>query len=167
MSTPTPARALADISAGTITATVWINASPERVFDSLTTEEVAAWWGSADTYRVSRWTGDLVPGGAWRSEGVSQGGGSFSVYGEFLTIARPHTLTLTWNHDWDDSPATTVTYRLEARDGGTLVNVFHEGFGDSVASCEGHAQGWERVLGWLQLHASGAAARPVAAVPAA
>jgi uncharacterized protein YndB with AHSA1/START domain len=163
MTTTTAARALADVNAGTITATVWIDAKPERVFSALASQEVAAWWGSAETYRVTNWVGDLVSGGAWRSEGVSLDGGTFSVYGVFLEIDPPHKLALTWNHDWDDSPQTQVSYQLDAQNGGTLVKVYHSGFGDNRVSCEDHARGWERVLEWLRHYADSTPA-PVAPV---
>ena len=34
-------------------------------------------------------------------------------------------------------------------EGGTRLTMRHDGFGDRVESCAGHAEGWERVLGWL------------------
>ena len=56
---------------------------------------------------------------------------------------------LTWRAPWDGDQATTVTYTLEAVDGGTRLTLRHEGFGARQDSCRDHGQGWERVLGWL------------------
>jgi uncharacterized protein YndB with AHSA1/START domain len=67
------ARAVADVAAGIILASVEIEAPVERVFAALGTGEVAEWWGSPETYRVTRWTADLRPGGAWRREGLGSG----------------------------------------------------------------------------------------------
>jgi uncharacterized protein YndB with AHSA1/START domain len=145
------ARAVADISQGLILASVEIAAPPERVFAAISSAEVAAWWGSADTYRVTRWTGDLRPGGTWRSEGVSADGKPFSVGGEFLEIDPPRLLVQTWKPDWDDIH-TKIRYQVDTIPGGSRVTVRHEGFGSATASCESHAQGWERVLGWLVAH---------------
>src|SRR6185295_8410074 len=57
----------------------------------------------------------------------------------------------------------TIRYQLDPIPNGTRVTVRHEGFGDRVQSCESHANGWERVLGWLAGYAGGgAAAQPPA-----
>jgi len=53
---------------------------------------------------------------------------------------------------------TTVSYLLEPIDGGTRVTVRHSGFTGRPESCDGHAEGWQRVLGWLAAHLSPAAA---------
>ena len=150
------ARAVADVSAGTVVATVEIEATPDRVFTALTTPEVAQWWGSAETYRIVRWTMDMRPGGAWRSEGTSADGKAFSVGGTVLEVARPHLLVHSWTYDWDGGGTTTVRYEIEPIGAtGSRVTVRHTGFGANAAACEGHASGWERVLGWLAAHVEG------------
>jgi len=63
-------RAIADVSAGTIFATVTIGVPPERVFHALTAEDqIPLWWGSDAMYRTTKHTADVRPGGAWYSEG--------------------------------------------------------------------------------------------------
>ncbi len=146
------ARAVADVASGMLLAAVEIKAAPERVFRALSSEEIVRWWGSADTYRTTRWTGELRVGGAWRAEGVGADGKPFSVGGEFVEIDPPRKLVQTWRADWDGGHTTTITYRLQPIAGGTRVTVRHEGFGDRVESCAGHAAGWERVLTWLAAH---------------
>jgi uncharacterized protein YndB with AHSA1/START domain len=144
------ARAVADLSRGEILASVEIAAPPERVFRALTTAEITEWWGSADSYRVTRFQADLRPGGAWRSDGVNQDGRPFSVHGEFLEIDPPRLLVQTWSYDWADAgPPTTIRYQIVPIPGGSRVTVRHEGFGDRAQACDDHALGWERVLGWL------------------
>jgi uncharacterized protein YndB with AHSA1/START domain len=148
------ARAIADVTQGTILATVDIAAPPERVFRALTTpEELVRWWGSEEAYRTTGWTADLRTGGKWRAEGRGADGNPFWVEGEFLEVDPPHKLVQTWKPQWDGGHATTITYRLEPTAEGTRVTVRHEGFGDRVESCRMHAEGWERVLGWLGDHA--------------
>ncbi|HZV64969.1 MAG TPA: SRPBCC domain-containing protein [Telluria sp.] len=149
MSMSANARALVDLNAGTIVATVTIDAPVERVYRALASQEVTKWWGADGSYRTTRWEADTRVGGAWRAEGTSVDRGTFSVYGEFLEVDPPHKLSLSWNHDWDDCPPTTVTYLLDAVDGGTKVTVHHTGFGTNKTSCQGHANGWEAVLQWL------------------
>lgn len=154
MNPPTrSARAIADVSEGTILAVVEIEVPPERVFRALTTpEELKQWWGSADLYRITESTMDLRVGGAWRSTGVGSDGTPFTVSGEFVEIDPPRRLVQTWKPDWDGGHVTTIRYQLEPIAGGTRVVVRHEGFGARAQSCQGHAQGWERVLGWLTQH---------------
>ena len=55
--------------------------------------------------------------------------------------------------------ATTTTYRLEPIEGGTRVTLRHEGFADRADSCRGHAEGWERVFGWLTKYLTAAEER--------
>lgn len=143
------ARAVADVSAGLLLASIEIKASPERVFRALASEEIAKWWGSPELYRVTRWSGDLKVGARFRSEGVGQDGAPFEVSGEFLEIDRPRKLVHTWQAQWVSGPATKVTYLLEPIDGGTRVTLRHEGFGDAAEACRSHANGWERVFTWL------------------
>ena len=54
------ARAVADVTAGTILAQVDISAPVERVFAALTRgDEIIKWWGSDDLYRT---TAPTAPG---------------------------------------------------------------------------------------------------------
>ena len=150
------ARALADLDAGTVLATVDIQVAPERVFHALTDpRELLNWWGSPDTYRADSWHADVRVGGAWRAEGKSVDGTPYAVAGEFLEIVPPRRLVQTWAHDWDAGhPITKVTYTLDAIPGGTRLTVRHEGFVRRAESCTSHANGWDRVLGWLVAHLS-------------
>jgi uncharacterized protein YndB with AHSA1/START domain/uncharacterized protein YciI len=147
------ARAVADVTGGSILASVEIAAPPERVFTALTSaDDVTKWWGSDDTYRTTEWTMKLEPGAKWRGAGKGADGAPFSVEGEVLEVDAPRKLVWTWRPAWDGGHTTTITYRLEPIDGGTRVVIKHEGFADRVESCRSHGEGWERVLGWLSIH---------------
>lgn len=148
------ARAVADVTSGMILASVEIAAPPERVFRAVSSDDITRWWGSADMYRTTKWSGDLRVGGAWVAEGVGADGTEFSVRGEYVEIDPPRKLVQTWRAAWDGDHTTTITYRFEPIEGGTRVTVRHEGFAERFDSCRGHANGWERVLGWLTLHFS-------------
>lgn len=144
------ARAIADVGGGAILASVEIAAAPERIYRALTSpDEILKWWGADDQYWTTGWTSDLRPGGRWRAEGKGADGHAFSVEGEYLELDPPRKIVCTWKAAWDDNQVTTITYRIEPIDGGARVVVRHEGFGARADSCRGHAQGWERVLGWL------------------
>jgi uncharacterized protein YndB with AHSA1/START domain/uncharacterized protein YciI len=149
--TKAAARAIADLSQGTILAVVEIAAPPERVFRAIT-DDVPAWWGSPDSYRTTEWKGDLRVGGAWLASGKGADGKPFSVGGTFLKVDPPRELVQTWNPKWVDGPETTLTYRLDPIPGGTRVTVRHEGFAGNPEACQSHTTGWERVLGWLDEH---------------
>jgi uncharacterized protein YndB with AHSA1/START domain len=146
------AHAIADVANGMLLATVDIAAPAERVFRAITSDEILNWWGSPDTYRTTKWIGDLRVGGAWRTEGVSKDGKPFAVDGEFLEIDPPQKLVQTWRADWDGKNLTTITWRLEAIDGGTRLTLRHDGFAGRKQACEGHTQGWARVLDLLRDH---------------
>lgn len=45
-------------------------------------------------------------------------------------------------------------FLLDTIDAGVRVTVSHTGFGARAAACESHANGWERVLGWLASYAA-------------
>jgi uncharacterized protein YndB with AHSA1/START domain len=142
------ARAVADLTDGVILASVEIAASPERVFRAISSEEIASWWGSSETYRVTHWAGDVRPGGWWRSEGVSADGTPFAVSGDILRVEPPFLLVHTWRYEHKPDDVTTVRFQIDPIPGGARLTVRHEGFTDRAA-CEGHSSGWERVLTWL------------------
>jgi uncharacterized protein YndB with AHSA1/START domain len=148
------ARAVADVAGGRLLASVEIAAPIERVFRALSSAEVTEWWGSKDLYRTTSWVGDLRPGGHWRSEGVAADGTPFSVEGTYLEIDAPRKLVQTWKAAWDGGNETTITYLLESIESGTRLTLRHEGFALRADSCRGHAEGWERVLGWLAAFAT-------------
>lgn len=148
--------ALADFQQGIILASIEIEAPPAVVWDALTQpSQLAAWWGSPDTYRTFDWEVDLRPGGKWSSkserlDGTQQG----FVHGEYLQVERPHLLVFTWLASWDGFAETHIRVELTATATGTRVKVRHSGFAERVESGAGHAEGWKRVLGWLGEHAA-------------
>lgn len=150
------ARAIADLSQGTILATVEIAASRERVFRALTDPaEVVRWWGSPETYQTTEWKAELRQGGGFRASGQGADGVPFSVVGEYLLIDPPNRLVHTWKADWDGEEQTTVSFVLDSTERGTRVTLRHDGFAGRSESCRAHSDGWELVLGWLSAHASG------------
>lgn len=110
------ARSIADLSGGTILATVDIAVPAERVFRALTSpEEIVHWWGSDDLYRTTSWTSDFCVGGKWRAEGAGADGKPFSVEGEFLEIDPPRRLG--WGRVNGDRVSARVHANRDAGDG--------------------------------------------------
>jgi uncharacterized protein YndB with AHSA1/START domain len=137
----------------TIETQIEINASPEQVWHAWTdSDEFAAWWGEDGLYRVTKWTGDLRPGGKWRSDGLLADGSPFYVEGEYLKVDPPNALSFTWRHDWDEKLSETIVHlEFHKTKEGTLLKLRHSGFATDKA-LDDHKKGWARVLGWLSTH---------------
>ena len=137
----------------TITGDIEIEAPPEAVFGALTDpSQLAAWWGSEDTYRTYDWQLDVRPGGSWSCQARDITGGTGAVHGTYLEVDPPHKLVYTWNPSWDPGPETRVEFRLERIASGTRLRLVHSGFEGRAQSQQGHSEGWQRVLGWLNAH---------------
>ncbi len=96
-----------------IETTIEIAATPERVFSALTDPlELAAWWGSDDSYRTRDWQVDAQPGGDWSARTTDPSGAEGSIGGTFSIVDSPRVLESTWRASWDDDTVTTVRYEL-------------------------------------------------------
>jgi uncharacterized protein YndB with AHSA1/START domain len=147
--------ARAVIDDDTVIATVDVAMPPERVFQALNTNEIERWWGSPDTYRMTEWMANLRVGGRWHVA-VRHADNSLPAGGEFLEIDAPRKIVFTRKYEWEfpqlGQRETTVTYIFDPISTGTRVTVRHEGFTGLREAAEQHAEGWERVLGWLATH---------------
>jgi len=143
---------------------IFIAAPPARVFEALTDPaQVPKWWGQQGMYRITEWKGDLRPGGKWSSVGMGADGASFRVDGEYLEVVPPRLLVHTWIASFAGNLNTVVRWELEPTEvhglhpsgpkragTGTLVKIRHQGFAGATAAAQNHAQGWIRVVGWMQ-----------------
>ncbi|HSY16950.1 MAG TPA: SRPBCC domain-containing protein [Candidatus Acidoferrales bacterium] len=148
-------RAVVDSGAGTIIATVEIEASPERVFRALTTNEVEQWWGHPGFYRWKNWQADLRACGRWSVDVQFVDGNTNGGSGEFAEIEEPRKIVMTRKfeeHPLLGTQETTITYRLDPIETGTRVTVRDEGFIGQSEAAFGNAEHWERVLGWLEAY---------------
>lgn len=147
-------RAMAN--AETVMAAAEIPSAPEAVFTALVTDEVERWWGSAATYRMTGWTADLRVGGAWNVTVRTADGRRLPAGGMFLEIEMPRRIVQTRRYDWDHPTLgrheTTVAYLLEPTAAGTRLTICHGGFAGFADAAVEHAEGWARVLGWLQAY---------------
>jgi len=122
-----------------ITATVHIEAPPERVFEYFTRPEA-----------LLRWMGhhavlDPTPGGEFTVDirGVP-------VRGRYLEVEPPSRLLISWGHAGSDRlpPGTSrLEIRLHPVAGGTTVTISHRGLPQPEAT--GHRQGWRQFLDQL------------------
>jgi uncharacterized protein YndB with AHSA1/START domain len=148
-------RAVADGRGGTIIAVAEIAASPEQVFQAVTSNEVERWWGHPEYYRQTDWKGDLQVCGPWSVQVVFKDGSTNDGSGEFAEIDPPRKLVMTRKfekHPLQGSRETTITYRLEPVANGTRLTVREEGYIGRSEAAYGNAEHWERVLGWLDIY---------------
>lgn len=137
----TGARAVADLAAGQLLASVEIAAAPERVFRALTSEEITEWWVRPGVFDTREWAGDPQVGGRWRAAGMTRGQ-PYAQTGEFLEIESPRKIVHTWDGAGTPAAPSTVTYFLEPVDGRTRLTLRHDGFA-SRDVCHAFAIGWE------------------------
>jgi uncharacterized protein YndB with AHSA1/START domain len=154
----------ATVTQDAVVAEIFIAAPPERVFQAITDPKQAPqWWGQQGLYRITEWKGDVRPGGKWSSAGAGADGTTFRVDGEYLEVDPPRLLVHTWVASWSGPLKTVVRWELEPREihglqhvgprkmgMGTVVRVRQEGFAGAEKAAFEHAQGWKRVLGWMQ-----------------
>lgn len=129
---------------GSVQAAVQIAASPERVFQALTSDEITKWWVRPGVFDTREWTGDVRPGGRFTASGIG-GGKPYTIEGEFHEVDSARKLVHTWKLAVAPAPDTTVTYLLEPRDGGTHLTVRHDGFSSTEAGANTRV-GWETSL---------------------
>lgn len=139
------ARAVADLDAGSILATVEIAATPERIFQAITSLEIVDWWGKPGVFDTREWSGDVKVGGNWRASGLGRGGAPWELEGSFLEVDPPRRLAHTWKTPGSSAEPSVVTYLLEKVAGGTRVTLRHRGVLDRD-SCMGACTGWESCL---------------------
>ena len=142
--TGTHARAVADLTEGHIMAAVEIAASPERVFEAITSAEITKWWVRPGIFDTRDWTGDVREGGRWKAAGMTRGQ-PYVQEGEYLEVEQPRRLVHTWDGAGTPGRLSTVTYSLERIESGTRLTLRHAGFA-SREKCGSFALGWETSL---------------------
>lgn len=140
----------------TIMASAEIEAPPERIFRALVGKEVEQWWGSADSYRMIDWSADLRVGGRWTVTARGADGRDMPASGEFVEIEAPRRIVQTRAYAWDHPTLgrrqTTVAWLLQPTAKGTRLTICHGGFAGLGEAATEHAEGWGRVLAWLQAY---------------
>ena len=140
----TRARAVYDLAAGRVLASVDVPASPERVFRALIGDEVIRWWVNPGVFDTREWTAEARVGGRWRAAGVGRGQ-PYALEGEFLEVEEPRKLVHSWRSVGGPGQDSTVTYLLDSVPLGTHLTLRHEGFTDP-APCIRSCRGWESSL---------------------
>ncbi|HWU32028.1 MAG TPA: SRPBCC domain-containing protein [Marmoricola sp.] len=149
---------LDDAKIGTIERELYIEASPETVFEVVSRPEyVAQWWPDTAAYEVEvDATGEITFG--------DPASGGKAVTLTVMEVDPPNTFSFRWTHEADDEPAAGnslfVTFALTPSGIGTLLRFTETGFremGWEEAVCEAtfndHANGWNSFLPRLARYA--------------
>ena len=148
---------------GTIEREIYVDASPETVFDVVSTpEHVREWWPDDAAY-------DVVPGanGEITFGDPAAGGGVVGL--TVLEVDRPRTFTFRWTQTPGETGvqgnSLLVTFALSPQGDGTLLRMSETGFremGWEVATLEEqyreHEQGWDHFLPRIAPYVAGLSA---------
>ena len=139
-----------------VTASVHIDAPPERVYEYFTRPEaIVSWMGD---YALL----EAQPGGRFDLDILGA-----PVRGRYLHLDPPHRLLISWGYAGSDRlppGASTVEVRLTAERGGTRVVLEHRDLPPQERP--GHASGWTHYLARLRVAGSGRDPGPDAGMPA-
>jgi uncharacterized protein YndB with AHSA1/START domain len=142
---------------GSIEREFTVQATPEVVFDVLSSpEHIAQWWG-ADAVLAP--TPGSVGELAWNDRS----------HVTPLTVVEadpPRTFSFRWSYDAAEAPAVgnsfLVTFTLRPTDGGTVVRLVETGFRErgwtadvAQAQHDDHVHGWDLHLGTLRSYVAG------------
>lgn len=115
---------------GEIVATVVLRASPQRVFEALTTNEICDWWVRPGVFDTHEWSSELREGGRWTASGMG-GGRPYELEGEFLEIDEPRSLVQTWHPVGATGEPARLDYRLVPHATDVLLTLRHTGIMNS------------------------------------
>lgn len=147
--------ATVDAESFSVTRTVTIAASPDKVWAAITKpEHIIHWAGQAATIDSLEVGGK----GAW----------TWEKYGTVPLVIEqidpPHSITYRWGSHDDDAVdperSTAFQFTLEPDGEGTKLTVVETGFdgwGDPVEHMEGNREGWDHELDELVVYLEGAA----------
>jgi glutathione S-transferase len=132
----------------------FIRAPRERVFAAWTEAEQMQRWMGPPNFTCIETESDLRAGGRYRvvmrgtpppRDGQPSQEITSTVTGEYFEVRPPEFVRYSWNPTWSPGEQSVVTLRLSEENGGTRLELVHEGFA-TIESANGHNQGWNGVL---------------------
>jgi uncharacterized protein YndB with AHSA1/START domain len=145
------------MAAEPVTASVHIDAPPERVYEYFTRPEAIVSWMGDHAVLEAR------PGGRFHLDILGA-----PVRGTYLRLDPPHRLLISWGYAGSDRlppGASTVEVRLTADRGGTRVELEHRDL--PLPERPGHVSGWTHYLARLEAEAAGRDPGPDPGMPEA
>lgn len=135
-----------EICAPDFVYTIYIAASPEKVWNGLIDREMTkAYWGH---YNESDWK----QGSRWEHV-VSNGSGKVDVRGQIIEIDPPHKMVWSWafaSEAEEPVKLSRVTYELDALGPDTKLTVTHSELEPGSSMDKGVREGWSAVLSNLK-----------------
>lgn len=121
------------------------DAPRDLVFATWTQGEHLARWSAPEGMTITIGESDVRPGGAYRCTMRGPDGAEHRLRGVYHEVVPPERLVFT--HVWEDADGqpldpTIVTVRFTAEGSMTRMH-FHQAVFESIASRDGHAEGWE------------------------
>jgi uncharacterized protein YndB with AHSA1/START domain len=118
----------------------------ELVFKAWTEPQHLARWPGPKGFTATSDRFDCSPGGFYRTCLHGPDGRDHWVCGTYLEVEPPTRLVFT--HAWEDEnghagPQTVVTITFDEQDGQTAMR-FHQAIFTSLASRDGHGEGWSQ-----------------------
>jgi uncharacterized protein YndB with AHSA1/START domain len=132
----------------------FFRAPRERVFAAWTDAEQMKRWMGPPNFTCVETESDLRVGGRYRvvmrgtpppRDGQTPQEITSTVTGEYFEVRPPEFVRYSWNPTWAPGEQSIVALRLRDEDGGTRLELVHEGFA-TAESANGHNQGWNGVL---------------------
>jgi uncharacterized protein YndB with AHSA1/START domain len=132
----------------------FFRAPRERVFAAWTSAEQMKQWMGPPNFTCLETESDLRVGGQYRvvmrgtpptRNGEAPQEITSIVTGKYLEVRPPELVRYNWNPTWSPGEESLVTLRLLEENGGTRIELVHEGFA-TVESATGHNHGWNGVL---------------------
>lgn len=124
--------------------TIYLKASPEKVWRHLTETELLARW----FHETSK---DLTPGAKFEWLSFDQDKDDRKLmWGEVLESDPPRKLVHTFTHQWLNGVVTTVTWDLLAVEGGTQLRLTHAGL-PGIGELSDHDKGWDEHMVRLRM----------------
>lgn len=129
------------MSANEFVYTIYIDATPQKVWDTITEHEgPRAWW--SDTHMLSTFkSGSTI---------VFRRGDNDDVQGEILESEAPHKLVHTFRvggfGPMHHEGVSLVTFEITTNGPSTMLTVNHQGFPENSAVLKGVSKGWPAIL---------------------
>jgi uncharacterized protein YndB with AHSA1/START domain len=137
-----------------LTITRLFKASRELVFQAWTDPEHLAHWPGPKGFTATSDKFDCSPGGFYRTCLHAPDGTDHWVRGTYLEVEPPARLVFTHAWEGDDGnpgPETIVTVTFKDENGQTLMR-FHQAIFTSLASRDGHGEGWNQSFDRLEAY---------------
>lgn len=123
---------------------VTINASPEKVFESLT-RDIGLWWAYRLCGKGSKMTMDPHPGGRFLEEGIE---GANALWGTVQYVKENEEIRLNGLLGMSGAVNSAYSFKLEPNGQATILKLSHHAVGLLDPEWEEmHAEGWKELLG--------------------